>query len=269
MKQVILFILSLITSLTGFAQANHTPKPVESSGIYALKKGSGRASVVFVSGLGEDHTTWKSVQDSIARVATTLSYDRSGLGKSPYAGQNKGLASLAEELQSVIISNGISGRVILVGHSLGCQVIKKYASLYPGKVQGIIFLDPGFDERKLRSRLPDSTWIQRTATLKKYMPVLDAARQAEFDQLNSNCEAADEITVLPRVPIFLFTATSTNPNFPGSDTEFKVKLETHQLWLRSMPAATHIKVEESRHYVHNDRPDLVIKSIVEIISQTW
>lgn len=38
--------------------------------------------VIFVSGLGDDHETWQTVQDSITKYALTVSYDLAGLSVS-------------------------------------------------------------------------------------------------------------------------------------------------------------------------------------------
>ena len=77
---------------------------IDQSKIYYRKKGSGSTPVVFVSGLAEDHTTWQTVQDSIAMHTISLSYDRTGLGKSTYHGEKKDLHSMAVELNRLIKS---------------------------------------------------------------------------------------------------------------------------------------------------------------------
>ena len=237
------------------------------SKIYYHKKGTGKPAIFFVSGLGEDHNTWQTVQDSISKFTLTISYDRAGLGKSEYKGEKKDLGSLAMELQQLIRTLELPEPFILVGHSLGCQIVKKYASLYPANVKGIIFLDPGYDERKLRVRLADTVWQKREQALKMYQPKFNAAQQAELNTLNQNCELADEITLLPKVPIRMVTATRINPAFPGSSVELKVKEETHRLWLESLPWAKRIEAKESRHYIQNDEPNLVINAIHKMIQE--
>jgi pimeloyl-ACP methyl ester carboxylesterase len=238
---------------------------VDSSEIHYFIEGEGVVPVVFVSGLGEDLSTWEPVQDSIAHGALTLSYDRAGLGTSGYHGEPKDLTSLSRELHSVVTSTGAGKPAILVGHSLGCQIVKKYASLYPDVVAGILFLDPGYDESLLRAALPDSVWGQRERALKKYLPKFSPAQEQELQNLNAICREADRITRLPDVPIVLMTATLINPDFPGSRQELDVKKETHERWLKGMPAAKHLFVAGSRHYIQNDAPDLVIHELRNMI----
>ena len=241
---------------------------LKNSRIHYQNKGNGKPAVVFVSGLGEDLTTWKTVQDSISKYTLTISYDRAGLGKSDYHGEKKDLISMAAELNQLIDSIAGKEAVILVGHSLGCQIIKKYASLFPKNIGGLIFIDPGYDERKLQANLPDSVWRKRTQLLKTYLPKFNAAQLVELDNLNTNCQMADQIRELPKVPIVLFTATRINPAFPGSSVELKIKKETHGLWLQSLPWARHVEVNDSRHYIQNDAPDIIIESIYGIVINT-
>lgn len=266
MRKVILLIciLFLFGNNLIYSQGTDTFLITRNSKIYYHTKGSGAVPVLFVSGLGEDHKTWQTVQDSISKYTLTISYDRAGLGKSAYNGEKKDLASMATELKNLISSLKIYKPFILVGHSLGCQVIKKYASLYPKNIKGIIFLDPGYNEEKLRARLPDSIWQKREATLKKYLPKFNEAQQQEVNNVNKNCEMADGITALPKVPVALFTATRINPSFPGSAVELKVKQETHDHWLQFLPWAKHIEVNNSRHYIQNDAPDIVIDKLYDM-----
>jgi pimeloyl-ACP methyl ester carboxylesterase len=232
--------------------------------IYVHIKGTG-SSVVFVAGLGEDHKTWMQVQDNIARLAQTISYDRSGLGKSSYKIKRKDLISLTWELKETLQSAKINKPYLLVAHSLGCQISKQFAAMFPADVRGIIFIDPGFNEELLELILNDSVWQQREDQLKKYRPKIGQAIEAELKELNDNCTIADGITKLPEIPVVLFTGTKINPDFPGSKEELKVKKETHQRWLRYIPGAKQIMVPQSRHYVQNDAPELVISEIKKML----
>jgi pimeloyl-ACP methyl ester carboxylesterase len=267
MKKFVLFTCLFVVATDIYAQTIDTFTVIQHSRIYYHQAGHGKPAVIFVSGLGEDHNTWADVQDSIARFATTISYDRAGLGKSEYHGEKKDVRTVATELHALTDAIRIPKPFILVGHSLGCQIVKEYAALYPSTVAGIVFLDPGYNERKLQARVPDSVWQQREAALRKYIPHFNTAQQAEQKQANESSAASDRIKALPKVPIVLFTATHINPDFPASATEFQVKRETHLLWLRSLPWATHIETSLSRHYIQNDAPQLVIDAVRNMVQR--
>ena len=129
----------------------------------------------------------------------------------------------------------------------------------------MILIDPGYNEENLRKILPDSVWQNRKKTLEKYLPPLNAAQAVEFSKLNENCKNADGISLLTGRPTILFTATKINPSFPGSAAELQVKKETHERWLKQMPRAQQFFVEDSRHYIHNDKPQLVIGAILKML----
>jgi pimeloyl-ACP methyl ester carboxylesterase len=261
------FLFLTLCAYQSYGQVTDTFSILNHSKIYYHKVGSGNPAVVFVSGLGEDHKTWQLVQDSISNSTITISYDRAGLGASEYHGEKKDLHSLATELEQLLKAASISKPVVLVGHSLGCQIIKEYASRYPKDVAGLVFVDPGYNEQKLRAAVPDSVWQKREAALKKYIPKLNTAQQAEMDNLNRNCELADHITALRKVPIVLLTATHINPNFPGSAIELQVKRKTHRHWLHSLPWAGQAEVAGSRHYIQNDAPATVIQVIRRMLAK--
>jgi pimeloyl-ACP methyl ester carboxylesterase len=248
-----------------FSQPSESFALINQSKIYYHKSGSKKAAVVFVSGLGEDHQTWQLVQDSIAKFATTLSYDRAGLGRSEFHGEKKDVSSMAEELHTLVHSIHFTTPFIMIGHSLGCQVVKEYTALYPYEVAGIIFLDPGYNENKLKAIISDSLWGERQKALKKYIPPFSVAQKAELENANESAAISDRISTLPRIHIVLFTATLINPGFPASREELVIKKETHLLWLKTFPWARHRIVKESRHYIQYDKPGVVIETAEDMI----
>lgn len=239
---------------------------IKQSKIYYEMQGSG-TPVIFVSGLGDDHQTWQTVQDSISQHALTISYDRSGLGKSEYHQEKKDLASMVEELNDLLISLSVTKPLILVGHSLGCQIVKAYAVTYPKNTKAILFIDPGYNEDNLKKQVSDSLWHEREKALQKYLPVFSDAQNEELKSVNKSAALTDSMKNTPPVPIILLTATHINPDFPCSKQELEVKEKSHALWLQTMPTAVHKFVSDSRHYVQNDDPMIVIDQIKTLLQQ--
>ena len=227
---------------------------------YYVKHGTGNPAVIFVSGMAEDHSNWEQVQDSLSVATTTISYDRAGLGLTPYEGEKKDLPTMALELNRLLKDLAVRLPIILVGHSLGCQIIKEFAFMYPEKVQAIVFIDPGYNPQRLKDRIPDSLWQKRETLLKKYTPELNAGQRAEFDQLTVNTDRADAFTSFPSLPVIMFTATKVT-DFPASREEIELKQQTHEEWTKKMPNAQHEIVKDSRHYIHHDHPELIIRAI--------
>ncbi len=80
-KSVVLVAL-LVVSFGNAASAVDDTKGVDVGGykLHVMVAGSGSPAVVFENGLGEPLDTWKTVQPEVAKLTTTISYDRGGLG---------------------------------------------------------------------------------------------------------------------------------------------------------------------------------------------
>jgi len=112
------------------------------SSLYLLEKGSGGPAVVFESGIAATNLNWRHLQDAISGFSHTISYDRAGLGWSSPAKTARTPANVAKELHSMLEAAGIKPPYILVGHSFGGLVMRRYAQLFPGEVVGLVLVDP-------------------------------------------------------------------------------------------------------------------------------
>ncbi len=251
------------TDLAAMAEENKLLK-VGPNDIYVHKKGIGQ-TIVFVSDIGEDHKAWIPLQDSLSGFAQTISYDRSGLGKSGLKSSNKDLASMANELRKVLESAKASKPYILTGVSFGCQVIKQFAAMFPDEVKGLVFIDPAFNEQKLQLTLPDSIWEKRVAQIDQSRAKIGAAREAEIAAMNSNCAIADDITILPKVPGVLFSSTKINTALPGNIEAMTIKMQTHEHWISDMKNAKRIVIEEYPEDIITVNSSIVIDEIKKMM----
>jgi pimeloyl-ACP methyl ester carboxylesterase len=107
-----------------------------------LVKGTGTPVVVFENGLGGPLENWGKVQPAVSRFATTVSYDRAGVGLSEGGPPATDGRRVATELRTVLQSVGVPPPYILVGHSLGGPFIRSFARLYPELIAGMVLVDP-------------------------------------------------------------------------------------------------------------------------------
>ena len=149
---------------------------VNKSKLFYKLTGTGKP-IVFVSGFGEDHSSWDVLTNLMKGYALTLSYDRCGLGRSDYNAQKKDLISMTRELNELLKKLHFPEKFIIVGHSLGCQIVKKYITMYPSRISGVVFVDPGYNENNLKKMISAALWIRREQQLKKYVPLLNLAQK--------------------------------------------------------------------------------------------
>jgi pimeloyl-ACP methyl ester carboxylesterase len=110
--------------------------------LYVFAEGKGEATVLFESGIGATHLNWRGIQDSIATLAHTVTYDRAGLGWSSPCPTPRTPANIAAELHQMLETVAIQPPYILVGHSFGGLVMRRFALLYPDEVSGVVLVDP-------------------------------------------------------------------------------------------------------------------------------
>ncbi|HEX4320215.1 MAG TPA: alpha/beta hydrolase [Acidobacteriaceae bacterium] len=113
--------------------------------LYLLESGprdSGGPTVLFESGIAATNLNWSRIQDTVSQFAHTASYDRGGLGWSSPASTPRTPGNIASELHTMLESAGIKPPYVLVGHSFGGLVVRRYALLYPEDVAGIVLVDP-------------------------------------------------------------------------------------------------------------------------------
>ena len=109
---------------------------------YLLEKGSGDATVLFESGIAATNLNWCHIQERVSRFASTASYDRGGLGSSSPCQSARTPGNIAVELHELLSGAQIKPPYILVGHSFGGLVMRRFAQLYPNEVTSIVLVDP-------------------------------------------------------------------------------------------------------------------------------
>ena len=97
--------------------------------------------VVFESGLGLSRLLWANVAHLLAKAGyRTISYDRSGLGRSP-AATERNLEALVADLEQVVRAYAPQGAII-VGHSYGGIMARLLTARQPQWVKALVLVDP-------------------------------------------------------------------------------------------------------------------------------
>lgn len=180
--------------------------------------GSGPQTVMLEAGAVADSSTWFKVQPLLAVHARVCAYDRAGFGFSSEGPLPRDLDADVSDLRALIQRAGLATPLVMVGHSLGSNIVRQYAGRYPADVSAMVLLDPpAQDVGRYASgwqKDEDTLSVQRFAFLHR-------------------CEAAAEKHELP----------SANPELSQclgkADPLASAKLNAANLALMSKPAFWH------------------------------
>ena len=158
--------------------------------------GSGPQTVMLEAGSHADSTTWFKLQPILSSITKVCAYDRAGYGFSSEGQLPRDLDADVSDLHDLIRASGIKTPVVLVGHSLGSNIVRRYAERYAADVGGMVLIDP--PEQDVAAFAPE--WA-------KSDDELNVQRFALIRQ----CEANAEKGALVSLPALKACGVSPNP----------------------------------------------------------
>jgi len=132
-------LFSVLSCVSTFEKKHVAIKNGDVSIAYTMS-GNGDTSIVFVHGWGISKEYWKQQLEALSSDYTVVALDLGGHGQSGHNRENWTIEEFAKDVRAVI--DGLQlNNVILVGHSMGGEIILQTALTLPGKVIGFIGID--------------------------------------------------------------------------------------------------------------------------------
>jgi pimeloyl-ACP methyl ester carboxylesterase len=227
--------------------------------------GQGNPAVVFETGgstaAGGPLEAWERVQPAVSKLTTTVSYDRAGIGWSAPGPKPRDARQVARELHTALRNARVSPPYILVGHSFGGPLNRVFADMYPEEVVGMVLADPTQEEFMAWNQARDPNHAE--------------GHDEAWKDFQASLVQAHESRVPASIPVVLISAMKP-PVFPETATEkekeeFKALklmwLKFHTEWIEKLPHGQHIVTEQSDHGIPFEEPELVIKSIQQVLEK--
>lgn len=104
-------------------------------------------TVVLVHGIGMSHRSFARSQRALSRAHRTVAVDLPGFGGLSSVGRRLEIAELADVVMRAVRSRGIHESV-LVGQSMGAQVVVEAALRHPDEVLSVVLVGPVVDDRR-------------------------------------------------------------------------------------------------------------------------
>ncbi len=224
--------------------------------LYIHSEGKGKPVVVFDSGYGDSSESWSNVQTALSKTFRSVSYDRAGLGKSGKSPYPRTSVIKAWELHELLHKAGINGPFILVGHSLGAYNVRMFASMYPNEVKGIVLIEPTHEDHNEKMILTQHPEVQ------EFMKSQFNAEGTYEEFLESSKQVKATRKCLKNIPLTVITATNHGVGQEYEDIWMKMQKDTVSL----SKYGKHIIAEGCNHYVQNEKPEIVINAIKDMIS---
>jgi pimeloyl-ACP methyl ester carboxylesterase len=110
--------------------------------LHTVCAGNGNPAVLLESGIAASSLSWTVVLPAVAKFTRVCAYDRAGFGWSDPPSCPRSFERILDELDTVLERVGIQEACVLVGHSFGSLVVRAYAARHPGRIAGLVLIDP-------------------------------------------------------------------------------------------------------------------------------
>lgn len=258
--------------------------------------GDGSPPVVLEAGMSGSSAVWDAVAEQVSRSTRIIAYDRAGYGGSDPIQPTP--QQISHDLLAVLDDAAARGPVVLVGHSWGGLLARRFADAHPDRVAAMVLLDathealPGTrspalqlanlavaaaQRRRARSgrlRRDLQTGRGRLAGLVQHVPPHHQAALVEhlsavrtWQQTAREVRALGGVLVdLPSAPPDVLVLALVGGGTPGErDTRARARVRVvYEDWLgaervRVVPGAGHMLPLEA--------PDAVATAVVEVVQR--
>lgn len=138
MQKILLILITILIASCG------TPREIKKSNDLLSNchcEGNDEFTLVMDAGMGNWSLFYQPIFQEIKKSTKVCTIDRAGYAMEVVPTNTRDAKTIALELEKTLTQKGITGNIILVGHSLGGLHVRMYQSLFPEKVKGMILLD--------------------------------------------------------------------------------------------------------------------------------
>lgn len=228
--------------------------------------GQGDPLVVLINGSGGPLEGWHRLFIPLAAQTEVLAYNRPGVGGSAAPRRAQTLPAMVEDLQALLQHLRPAARLLLVGHSFGGLIANLYARLHAPAVAGVMLLEATAPADVLE--LPrHQGWLQarlnRLAERWFPLPVEHETRHAE-----TSVQALTQAPPFPAVPLRVVSGGRPAMAWATPTAALALRARHQQDLLALSPLAQHQLAERSGHFPQLSEPELVCRSLLELIETT-
>lgn len=129
----------------------------------ATTEGAGGIPLLFVHDVSADRTHWAETQHGL--TTHSVAFDLRGLGESGGYPGPFGVEAAVEDVAAVADAQLPQQKFVLVGHGFGAAVAGAFASYYPERLAGLLYVEAAGDMR-LRDKAEAEAWLENFSLAK-------------------------------------------------------------------------------------------------------
>jgi pimeloyl-ACP methyl ester carboxylesterase len=211
-------------------------------------------TVILEAGAGDYSNRWTAVQDLLASRIRSCAYDRAGFGWST-GSPNESMSQDNDDLRALLQAANIAGPYVLVGHSMGALLVRRYAIHDPDAVVGMALVGPTHENTRLFFTR-DNQWQrvrEQPGPFGAGFQELYLARQANPTPLGDR-------------PLIVVVGTRPDPKVTTPEEIAREKAAETEGQPRISRNSKLIRDPASGHHIHVDNPKLVADAIEEVVT---
>ena len=213
---------------------------------------TGRPTVILEAGAGDYSDRWIGVQDLLAPRVRSCAYDRAGFGWSD--GTEQSMSQDNADLRALLTAANVAGPYVLVGHSMGALLVRRYANQYPDGVVGMVLVGPTHENTYLFS-VRDKQWKRM-----RELPIGTGFQEVYL------ARQADPVPLGDRPLIVVVGTRATEPGASMPEDVAREKAAEDEDHSRISRNSKLVRDPSSGHHIHVENPKTVANAIEEVVS---
>jgi pimeloyl-ACP methyl ester carboxylesterase len=243
--------------------------------IEATVFGAGLPAVVIEPALGGRAQDWHPIAEALAADTTVITYDRAPYGASSRAADGRTPGDVAADLHAVLESLGISGPLVLVGHSLGGLYVRAYAARHMERAAGMVLVDSSHEGQRAALRklysLPDRVRValtipQMIVRSRRWRGGADRRSAIREYRMFCRLGAADQALTSGALGSRPLIVVTRGPRGGADASRFwPAWHDLHQSLVQLSANSRHVISGSPDHYLNRGDPQLLISAIAEVV----
>ncbi len=237
--------------------------------------GEGTPTVVIEPSFGGAAEDWHEIAQALAGETTVITYDRAPYGASSPARDARMPRDIAADLDGLLRGLGVTGPLVLVGHSAGGVYVRAYAAEHLDRVAGMVLVESSHEgqrpvldplrsaKNRLDSALTIPAIIRESRQSRRGGDRRSIIREwRAFRRFTSGTPA-----LLPKGlgdrPLIVLTCAPGDRTVPGP--VYEAWRDLHKDLAELSANSRHVLSESPNHYLNLGDPDLVASAIRDVV----